>query len=50
MNRANPFIAQGSFLDDAAKRRRKVRIAVFAVLALFIILLLGLLIGGCRHP
>ena len=50
MNRPNPFIPQGSFLDDATKRRRKVRFVVFAGVGVLTILLLGLLIEGCRHP
>jgi LysM repeat protein len=50
MNRPNPFIPQGSLLEDATKCRRKVRFLVFAALAVLTTLLFGLLIEGCRHP
>jgi LysM repeat protein len=50
MKKPNPFIPQGSCLDDTAKHRRKAHFVVFAGLAALIILVLGLLIEGCRHP
>ena len=50
MNRPNPFIPQGSFLEDATKRRRKARFVVLAGVAVLAVLLLGLLIERCRHP
>lgn len=48
MNTPNPLIPQGTFPDT--RGRSHVRIAVFAILAVHVVLLGGLLMLGCRKP
>jgi len=48
MNTPNPLIPQGTFPDT--RRRAHVRIAVFAIIAVHIVLFGGLLMLGCRKP
>src|SRR5438067_6651568 len=48
MNTPNPLIPQGTFPDN--RGRSHVRIAVFAILAVHVVLLGGLLMLGCRKP
>lgn len=48
MNTPNPLIPQGTFPDS--RGRSHIRIAVFAILAVHVVLLGGLLMLGCRKP
>jgi LysM repeat protein len=48
MNSQNPFVPQGSFLDQKNKSRARVKLVVFVVLAINGIGLLGLLMAGCK--
>ncbi len=48
MNTPSPLIPQGTFPDN--RGRSQIRIAVFAILAVHVVLLGGLLILGCRKP
>jgi LysM repeat protein len=49
MNNTNPFIPQGSLMEQKNKQRARFRAAVIWVLALnFVLLIPGLLIQGCK--
>ncbi len=48
MNNANPLIPQGSLLEQKAKSRPHLRIAIFIV-AVHVVFLGGLLIQGCKR-
>src|SRR5689334_681860 len=50
MNNPNPFLPQGSFLDQKNKARTRVKIAVFFSISLSVVALMALLIQGCRKP
>src|SRR5258708_38224157 len=48
MNTPNPLIPQGTFPDN--RGRTHGRIAVFAIMAIHVVLFGGLLMLGCRKP
>jgi len=49
MNSPNPFVPQGSLLEQQSKRRSRVKFAVFCVLAVNVVGLMGLLMQGCKR-
>ena len=49
MNSPNPFVPQGSLLELQSKRRSRVKVAVFCVLAVNVIGLTALLMQGCKR-
>jgi LysM repeat protein len=49
MNNPNPFIPQGSLLEQKNKKRTRFQIAVFAIFAFNILVLAPLLIQGCKR-
>lgn len=49
MNSPNPFIPQGSLLELQSKRRSRVKVAVFCVLAINVVGLMALLMQGCKR-
>jgi LysM repeat protein len=49
MNNSNPFVPQGSLLDQQNKRRSRMKLGVFCVLALSVTGLLAMLIQGCKR-
>jgi LysM repeat protein len=48
MNNPNPFLPQGSFLEQKNKARARLKIAVFFSISLSVVVLMALLIQGCR--
>jgi peptidoglycan endopeptidase LytE len=50
MNNPNPFLPQGSFLEQKNKARTRVKIAVYFSISLSVVALMALLIQGCRKP
>jgi peptidoglycan endopeptidase LytE len=50
MNNPNPFVPQGSFLEQKNKARARLKIAVFSSISLSVVALTALLIQGCRKP
>lgn len=48
MKNPNPFLPQGSFLEQKNKARARLRIAVFFSISLSVMVLMALLIQGCR--
>ena len=49
MNNPNPFVPKGSILEQQSKRRSRLRLAVFCVLAVSITGLTAMLIQGCKR-
>ena len=49
MNNQNPFVPQGSLLELQGKRRSRMKLAVFCVLAVGITGLVAMLIQGCKR-
>src|SRR5882724_6090341 len=49
MNNPNPFIPQGSLLEQKNKKRARVKVAVFSIFAVNILVISPLLIQGCGH-
>jgi LysM repeat protein len=49
MNNPNPFVPQGSLLEQKDKSRSRVRLAVFCVLAINALGLTALLMQGCKR-
>jgi LysM repeat protein len=49
MNNPNPFVPQGSLLEQQSKRRSRIKLGVFCVLAVGIVGLTGMLIQGCKR-
>src|ERR1700751_103967 len=47
MNNANPFVPQGSLLEQKNKKRARVKVAVYSIFALNILVISPLLIQGC---
>lgn len=47
MNNSNPFVPQGSLLEQKNKKRARVKVAVFTIFALNILVISPLLIQGC---
>lgn len=49
MNNPNPFVPEGSILEQQSKRRSRLKLAVFCVLAISVAGLAGMLIQGCKR-
>jgi LysM repeat protein len=49
MNSPNPFVPQGSLLELQSKRRSRLKVAVFCVLAVGVAGLTAMLIQGCKR-
>jgi LysM repeat protein len=49
MNSPNPFVPQGSLLEQQSKRRSRVKFAVFCVLTVNVVGLMALLMQGCKR-
>jgi len=49
MNNPNPFVPQGSLLEQQSKRRSRLKLAVFCVLAVGVAGLSAMLIQGCKR-
>jgi LysM repeat protein len=49
MNNPNPFVPKGSILEQQSKRRSRLKLAVFCVLALSVAGLAAMLIQGCKR-
>ena len=49
MNNSNPFVPQGSILEQQSKRRSRLKLAVFCVLAVSVTGLSVMLIQGCKR-
>ena len=49
MNSQNPFVPQGSLLEQQSKRRSRIKVGVFCVLAIGIVGLTAMLIQGCKR-
>jgi LysM repeat protein len=49
MNNPNPFVPQGSLLEQQSKRRSRLKLGVFCVLAIGITGLAAMLIQGCKR-
>lgn len=47
MNNTNPFVPQGSLLDQKNKKRARVKIAVYTIFAINLLVVTPLLIQGC---
>jgi LysM repeat protein len=48
MNNPNPFVPQGSLLEQKNKKRARVKVAVFSIFAINILVISPLLIQGCK--
>lgn len=49
MNNSNPFVPQGSLLEQQSKRRSHMKLGVFCVLAVGVTSLMAMLIQGCKR-
>jgi len=49
MNNPNPFVPQGSLLEEKNKTRSRVKLAVFCVVAINVLGLTALLMQGCKR-
>jgi len=49
MNNSNPFVPQGSLLEQQSKRRSRLKLAVFCVLTVSVTGLAVMLIQGCKR-
>ena len=49
MNNPNPFVPQGSLLEQQSKRRSRLKLAVFCAVGIGAVGLMGLLIQGCKR-
>jgi LysM repeat protein len=49
MNNNNPFIPQGSLLDQKNRKRARVKVAVYSIFALNLLIIIPLLIQGCGN-
>ena len=49
MNNPNPFVPQGSLLEQKNKTRSRVKVAVFCVIAINVLGLMALLMQGCKR-
>ena len=49
MNNPNPFVPQGSLLEQQSKRRSRLKLAVFCMLAVGVAGLSAMLIQGCKR-
>jgi LysM repeat protein len=50
MNNPNPFLPQGSFLEQKNKARMRLKIVVYFSISLSVMVLMVLLIQGCKKP
>jgi LysM repeat protein len=50
MNNPNPFLPQGSFLEQKNKARKRLNIVVYFSISVSVMALMALLIQGCRKP
>ena len=50
MNNPNPFLPQGSFLEQKNKAGARLKIVVYFSISLSVLVLMGLLIQGCKKP
>jgi LysM repeat protein len=50
MNNPNPFLPQGAFLDQKNKAQARLKIAVISSISVSVVVLMGLLIQGCKKP
>jgi LysM repeat protein len=49
MNNPNPFVPQGSLLEQQSKRRSRLKLAVFCVSVVGTVCLIAMLIQGCKR-
>ncbi len=49
MNNSNPFVPQGSLIEQQSKRRSRMKLGVFCVLAVSVTSLMAMLIQGCKR-
>jgi LysM repeat protein len=49
MNNPNPFVPKGSILEQQSKRRSRLKLAVFCILAVSVAGLAAMLIQGCKR-
>jgi LysM repeat protein len=49
MNNPNPFVPKGSLLEQQSQRRSRLKLAVFCVLSVCVVGLVGMLIQGCKR-
>lgn len=49
MNKSNPFVPQGSLLEQQSQRRSRLKLGVFCVLAVSVTGLVAMLIQGCER-
>ena len=49
MNNSNPFVPQGSLLEQQSKRRSRMKLGVFCVLGVTVVGLMAVLIQGCKR-
>ncbi|HVU08455.1 MAG TPA: LysM peptidoglycan-binding domain-containing protein [Verrucomicrobiae bacterium] len=49
MNNPNPFVPKGSLLEQQSKRRSRMKLGVFCVLAVSVTGLMAMLIQGCKR-
>lgn len=49
MNNPNPFVPQGSLLEQQSRRRSRLKLGVFCVLAISVTGLVAMLIQGCKR-
>ena len=49
MNNPNPFVPQGSLLEQQSQRRSRLKLAVFCVLSVCVVGLVAMLIQGCKR-
>jgi len=49
MNNPNPFVPQGSLLEEQSKRRSRMKIGVFCVITVSVTGLMAMLIQGCKR-
>ncbi len=49
MNNPNPFVPKGSLLEQQSRRRSRLKLAVFCVLAVSVTGLVAMLIQGCKR-
>ena len=50
MNNPNPFLPQRSFLEQKNKARMRLKIVVYISISMSVLVLMGLLIQGCKKP
>jgi len=49
MNNPNPFVPKGSLLEEQSKRRSRMKLGVFCVIAVSVTGLMAMLIQGCKR-